>query len=141
MNKDTWHMIERLKQAGITEKDAFSLRRISMTLQRWYELECGDGNDYGSWAIERDPETDIPYMVHHHYRHGQGKDTTTQTRIPDREKGAIKRLDAIMARYPSLSYYLQTDPRGASLYILRPGDVPEGEDKSAFYTNGLVVYK
>ena len=33
--------------------------------------------------------------------------------IPDRERGAIRRLDKLMARYPGLRYYLQTDPRGA----------------------------
>ena len=137
-----------LMSLGFTESEAESLRRISMTLRRWYELECGDGNDYGSWAIERDECTDIPYMVRHHYRHGQGKDSMTKTRIADREKGAIKRLEKIMARVnvaragkvKPLSYYLQTDPRGASLYIIRPGDVPEGQDVSAYYNRALCVY-
>lgn len=133
---------------GFTRDEAAALRRISMTLRRWYELECGDGNDYGSWAIERDEETDIPYRVHHHYRHGSGKDTMTRTRIPDREKGAIRRLERILSdrflRSSSpggkLSYYLQTDPRGASLYIVRPGDIPEGKDVSAYYPRALCVY-
>lgn len=141
MNKQTWHMIESLKREGITEDDALALRRISMTLQRWFELECGDGNSYGSWAIERDEQTEVPYMVRHHYAHGQGKDRTTKTRIPDREAGARKRLAAIMARYPSLAAYIQTDPRGASLYILRPGDVQTGEDVSSHYSRGIAVYK
>lgn len=63
------------------------------------------------------------------------------TRVPDREKGALKRLQAIMSRYAPLSYYVQGDPRGASLYILRPGDVPAGEDASCYYSRGLAVYK
>lgn len=140
---------------GFTRDEAQALRRISMTLRRWYEQECGDGNDYGSWAIERDECTDIPYMIHHHYRHGTGKDSMTKTRIADREKGAIKRLDKIIADRNdreigavlrgerdiiTLSYYLQTDPRGAALYIIRPGDVPEGKDVSAYYSRALCVY-
>ena len=61
--------------------------------------------------------------------------------IPDRERGALKRLAKIMARYPSLSYYIQTDPRGASLYILRLGDVPKDHLVDACYSNGIAVYR
>jgi hypothetical protein len=32
-------------------------------------------------------------------------------------------------------------PRGAALYILKPGDVPEGEDVSAWYSRGVAVYQ
>ena len=32
------------------------------------------------------------------------------------------------------------DPRGAALYLLRPGDVPVGQDASAYYSRGVVVY-
>lgn len=46
-----------------------------------------------------------------------------------------------MARYPALSYYVQGDPRGASLYILRPGDVPEGKEVDGYYSRGVAVYK
>jgi len=66
---------------------------------------------------------------------------TRRERIPDREKGALKRLQDIMGQYPDLSAYQQTDPRGASLYILRPGDVPKGEQTEAYYNNGIAVYK
>ena len=46
----------RLERRGIiaTIEQAATLRRAEMTLHRWAELECGDGNDYASWAIERD---------------------------------------------------------------------------------------
>jgi hypothetical protein len=131
-----------LTRAGIDYDDALALRRIAMTLQRWHELECGDSNSYGSWAIERDGNGDgPPYMVHHHYRHGAGKDTVSRTKIPDRESGAKRRLAAIMARYPSLGFYIQGDPRGAALYILRPGDVPEGASADSCYSRGVAVYK
>ena len=46
-----------------------------------------------------------------------------------------------MAKYPGLSAYVQTDPRGVALYILRPGDVPEGGDVDAYYSRGIAVYK
>ena len=133
-----------LIRAGIEYEDALALRRIAMTLDRWHEMECGNSNSYGSWAIERD-ETEtgdgLPYLVHHQWGHGRWPDSTTRTRIPDREKGALKRLAKIMARYPALGHYVQTDPRGASIYILRPGDVPEGEAVDCYYSRGLAVYK
>ena len=136
MNKETFRMIEQLKNAGITEHDAYALRRISMTLHNWHELECGDGNDYASWSIERDKTTDKPFLVS--YPH-TGK--SYQRAIPDREKGALKRLDAIMTRYPTLRPYVQGDPRGCALYVLRAGDVPDGEDASAFYNRGIAIFK
>ena len=144
-NENVTLMIDSLRQAGISLDDAFALRRISMSLQRWHELECGDGNAYCSWAIERacrtpdgwkHDENGNPYILR--YWH-DGK--VTNERIPDREKGALKRLDAIMARYPGLSAYVQGDPRGAALYIIRPGDVPEGCDVNAYYSHGMAVYK
>lgn len=133
MNKDTWHMIERLKSSGITEKDAFALRRIAMTLHRWHELECGVD---GGWYIERETEDeDSPP----HMKNGDtGKD---YGRVADREAGALKRLKSIMDRYPGKSAYVQGDPRGASLYILNPGDVPEGQDVNGYYSQGIAVYK
>jgi hypothetical protein len=39
-----------------------------------------------------------------------------------------------------LTAYIQGDPRGAALYILRPGDVPEGESADAYYSRGICVY-
>lgn len=123
--------LEPLKRAGITERDALALRRIAMQLHHWHELECG----IDAGGVERDEVT--------------GKCTwynsRTGTRSPcaDRETGALKRLGKIMAGYKrsALSFYVQSDPRGASLYILRAGDVPKGEDVSAYYSRGLAVYK
>jgi hypothetical protein len=122
------------------------LRRISMTLHRWHEMECGDGNDYGSWTIARGHKANgafeyddngAPYLEYHsHTANG-----ATYTKIPDRERGALKRLATIMTRYPTLKAYVQGDPRGASLYILRPGDVPEGESANSYYSRGIAVYK
>jgi len=127
-------MLETLTSAGISLNDALALRRISMTLHRWHELECGDGSGF----IERGENGEgKPFMVRWNSYTGK----RMQWAIPDREKGALKRLASIMARYPALTSYVQGDPRGAALYILRPGDVPEGKDVNAYYSRGLAVYK
>ena len=38
-----------------------------------------------------------------------------------------------------LSTFVQTDPRGAALYILRGGDVPAGAYVSAYYSRGICI--
>lgn len=121
--------ITQLTRTGIAYDDALALRRIAMTLHRWHELECGTDNG----CIERDETTGKTYWLN----------SNTMKRWPtaDRETGAQKRLAKIIARYPTLSAYIQGDPRGASLYILRPGDVPEGCEVDSYYSRGLAVYK
>lgn len=132
----------QLARLGMTDSDAMALRRVAMTLHRWFELECGDGNEHGSWAIERDDNGDgPPFLVHHHYQHGRGKDYTSRTRIADREKGARKRLGKVLARYPGLVAYIQGDPRGASLYVLKAEDVAGREINQVYSTCGVAVYK
>ena len=136
MNRDTMVMVDSLRQTGISLSDALKLRRIAITLHHWSEQKCGGSNGYTSWCIVRDDETDLPYMeIHPH----QGK--SYRERITDRERGAQKRLAAIMERYPALQAYIQGDPRGAPLYILRPGDVPEGGQADSYYNRGVAVYK
>ena len=121
--------IPPLVRAGIALDDALALRRVAMTLHRWHEMECGD--DRG--AIERDETTGRPYW--------RNAFTGKRYATLDRESGAQKRLARIMTRYPDLRAYIQGDPRGAALYILRPGDVPEGESADSYYSRGLAVYK
>lgn len=118
-----------LLRAGIAYDDALALRRIAMTLHRWHELECGTENG----AVERDEHTGKTYWYNSVWNR--------RTPCTDRETGARKRLALIMANYPRFSAYVQGDPRGAALYILRPGDVPQGEDADAYYSRGLAVYK
>ena len=114
------HWYTRMLGYGINHADVHTLRRIEMTLSRWGELECGNSNAQCSWAIERDPDTDKPFMVRHMYN---GK--IARTAIPDREKGALKRLGTLMANYPGLVAYHQTDPRGYSLYVIRKDDIKD----------------
>lgn len=128
MNKDTFAMLARLTSLGISTDDAWALRRIAMTLHRWHELECGV--DHG--CIERDETTNKPYWLNSH--------TMRRSPLADREASARKRLSAIMARYPTLQAYVHGDPPDASLYILRPGDVPEGESVDGYYSRGIAVY-
>lgn len=115
---------------GRTRADAEDLRRISMTLHRWHEYECNG-------QIERGETSGRPYFCYEENGHRRQSDSP----IPDREAGALKRLAAIMQRYPSLSSYVQSDPRGCALYILRPGDVPAGESPDAYYSRGLAVHQ
>ena len=129
---------------GFTRDEAEALRRISIRLHSWYERECGNGNG----AIERDETTDKPYWYN--------PNTGTRYPIRDMERGAERRLKAIIAarndraigaaladerdgQY-TVSAYLQTDPRGAALYILRPGDVPDGADVQGYYNRGICIY-
>lgn len=120
------HQEDTLRSLGFSREEAEELRRISMVLHRWFEHECnGD--------IQRDEATDVPYWYN----------TMTGKRIyraPDREKGAQARLARIMAAHPTLSTYVQSDPRGAALYIIRPGDVPEGQNVDSYYSRGVCVY-
>ena len=104
--------------------DANTLRRAERTLHGWAEQECGDHNDDASWAIERD-EQEVPWRrVHPH------KGPMHEHRIPDRERGAMRRVSALCARL-GIYHYHQTDPRGCALYISA-----EPLTNSA-YTNGV----
>jgi hypothetical protein len=130
---------------GFTMDEAATLRRISLTLRRWHELECG----IDAGCIERDDATGKPRFISYSGRRWP---------VPDRERGALRRLARIIAarndRVPllrvvmlpdraapdRLETYIQPDPRGASLYILRPGDVPLGADPASYYTRGICIY-
>ena len=120
--------LNQIITCGILWDDAVTLRRISLALRRWYEHECNG-------AIQRDGDRgDGAPFWHSTY------DGRKLYRAPDRERGALRRLADIMARYPDLTPYVQGDPRGCALYILRPSDVPEGKDADAYYNRGIPVY-
>ncbi len=148
--KAKFALFSRLRDLGFTYDEAASLRRIEMTLSRWSEAECGD--EHGR-CIERDEKTEKPFVT---YERANGE-RSEPFPIADREAGALRRLRAILAArnarcsdfkrpdYDSeagsdpITFYHQTDPRGCSLYLLRPCDVPAGKDVAAFYSNGLAV--
>ncbi len=88
----------------MTNEDFRALRKAALTLHGWYEHECNG-------AIQRDGDDceGAPYW----------HNTNTDKRIckaADRERGAIKRIKAVCQRL-GLHYYLQTDPRGGTLYV------------------------
>lgn len=122
----------RFERLGFTRQETEQLRRIEMTLHRWAEAECNgeiqrDGDDcagkpfreYGNYVAANDPRR----------RHF----------IPDRERGALRRLTDIMAAHPELVAHHQTDPRGCALYVVWRSDIPEGGDLAAYYTRGLAA--
>jgi len=123
------NVYDLLVSLGFTTGESDALRRISLTLQ-----------NRSFWS---NPNTGRHYVAP----------------AADRQRGALRRLDAIVtarnvragwvqnAGYyggaPSafpLSYYVQGDPRGAMLYILRPGDVPDGQDADSYYSRGIAIY-
>ena len=126
--------IATLISAGISEVDARALRRISMTLHRWHELECG--NERGE-AVERDEQTKVPYFTYDTGTNGK----RGRTRIPDRESVALKQLAEIMKAYPGFASYVQGDPRGSALFILRPADLADGADIDSCYSRGIAVHR
>lgn len=141
--------IDDLVKAGIQYDDAVALRRISMTLHRWHELECGDSNDSCSTVLVRGNKQNGSFVydddgkpfIETHWHRWESSPKPSYYRIPDRERGAQKRLAKILRKYPGYLAYVQGDPRGCALYILRPGDLREGSDISSCYTNGLAVYR
>ncbi len=109
----THSLIDRAARYGValTFDQAHTLRRAELTLHRWAELECGDGNDYSSWAIERDEATGKPYFVR--YPHNG---PSRRSPVADREAGALRRVAKLCAD-AGLYFYHQTDPRGCALYV------------------------
>jgi hypothetical protein len=131
MNKLTFQMIERLKRYGISETDAYYLRRIAMTLHRWHERECNG-------EVERDEATGETYKTYTWMREG---DRRLRDRCPDYETGALKRLASVMASYPLLAAYVQGDPRGAPLYIYERERLPIGTGIDSCYSSiGAAVH-
>ncbi len=125
--RDLFDQENRLVALGISRDDVATLHRISMTLRRWFELECGSNHG----CIERDEQTNRPYW-HENIYGGRFP-------VPDRETGARKRLAAIMAKYPTLTAYVQGDPRGCSLYILTAEHLAGGHDINSIYNRGVAI--
>jgi hypothetical protein len=128
--QERFESIERAKRCGLTEDDAIAVRRIALTLRRWFELECG--SDQG--CIERDEKTGIPYFWRHNHRYLDPHDPRARQRIPDREAEAQKRLDKLMAAYPHLRAFIQTDPRGGTIYLCKPEEATD-----SLYTRGVFI--
>jgi len=94
-----------------------------MTLHRWAEHECNG-------TIQRDEETGIPYWYSSYTCRKLG-------RVPDREAGAMRRLNKLMASHPDMRVYVQGDPRGCMLYLYRAADMDRrpGMDIASVYSS------
>lgn len=140
MKRETIELVNRLTKLGLNPDEISALRRIEMTLRRWFEYECGTGDNRVNRSIERDDNGDGKPFMRVQYQSATGwKDIRHP--IADREAGARKRLAAIMANHKRrLVAYIQGDPRGCALYILRKGrDIKPGEAIDSIYTRGFAV--
>jgi hypothetical protein len=88
-------------------------------------------------SVERDEETEKPFLRRQYMGYG-GKWVDTRSPYPDKEKGALKRLEKIMAGKRELVSYHQGDPRGCALYIVRKSDL-NGQDINSVYNRGVAV--
>lgn len=127
MKKD---VIETLLDLGIEYRDAKALVSISRTLHRWDERECGDGRG----CIEWDESGNGPKPLWRNAYTGEAHP------IRNTYKATIARLKKIMVNYPALTAFHQSDPRGASLYIVPNDRIPENSKLASCYTNGVAVY-
>jgi len=122
-------LVRALENHGMTADEVNALLRCERTLQRWGERECGDGSD---WAIERDEVTGKTFNVYH------GRGESRRYPIADRETGAYNRALTICKAH-GLTAYHQGDCRGCNLYVLRPGDVKDGERIGSVYSRGIAI--
>lgn len=100
-------------------EDYATLRRAAMTLRRWYEEECNG-------TIQRDEADGKPYRYSAHTGDRIGKTS-------DRERGAEKTVCEVCGRL-GLRHFLQTDPRGGTLYVSR-----EPLNQSNYSSQGVFV--
>lgn len=141
-------VVNNLSKLGVLYADAVKLRRCAMTLHRWHELECGDSNGHTSYCLVRGYLEDGEFTSDENgkpYLEFSGLGKGRYQKIGDREAGAKKTLSSIMGRYPVLWYYIQTDPRGAALYVGEKNKQYAEKIKTLsidqFYNDGVAVYK
>ncbi len=127
-----WHSFyESMNRLGISQEDADSLRRIELTLHRWSERECNG-------EIERNEESGKVVAHHPFWLNGNMREDAPCS-VPDRETGALKRLEKIMSKYPDLWSYYQGDPRGCALYVGRKSDLQKNTKIDQLYYRGVAV--
>ncbi len=139
MNKrqKTAAFFDRMTNLGFSHAETDALLKAERALSRFAELECGISDANRSISVFRDEETGRPfYRVE--YRVGNDWKTRIEPKR-DTEKAALQTVERIMESKPGFSAYHQTDPRGVSLYIIRPGDIEAGEDVRRFYNRGLAM--
>jgi len=133
----TANFFEMMSRLGFTTIETETLLKAERALHRWHELSCGTGNDRMTVSVERD-ETGKPFR-RVQYMGADGKWIDRREPCRDTEKAACKRIESVMEGKTGLSAFIQGDPRGCALYILRQGDVPEGESADSYYSRGIAV--
>jgi len=124
-------LLRKLETHGFTEAEFDQLRRISMALHRWAERECNG-------EVEVDCEGKA-YSVSQGGPWNNWKVTRWQT--ANREAGALRRLNKIMAQHPGWTYYHQGDPRGAALYLVEVDRLIPGIGLDSCYSSiGIRIY-
>lgn len=128
---------EMMGRVGFNTTETETLLKAERALHRWAEMECGTGTDTRTESIERDETTGKPFRRVQYSSAGQWRENCFPVR--DMEAAALRRVAAVAAAHPDLSFYHQGDPRGCALYVLRPGDVPAGERADSYYSRGVAV--
>lgn len=100
----TYELLYKATRYGIDLDfdDMNTLRRASLTLSSWGEMEC-------NYWIDRETTPGKIFLVDENGR---------RRRIADRETGALSRIKAV-CEANGIFFYHQTDPRGAALYIAK----------------------
>lgn len=119
--------MDRCANLGLSHSEHDTLRRASMRLQRWGEMECNHDVNRG----EKTGKVTIRYQRY------DGSISKPQP-VRDMETPAIKRCEAI-AKAHGLVFYHQSDPRGAQVYIGKADDL-KGQPIESCYTRLLCVY-
>ena len=130
------HLSNALTSLGFNANEIDTLLSVERGLQRWHELECGTGDNRVSVSVERDEQTGKPFKRVQFQSRSGWIDRKTPCR--DMEKSHLARLARVMEG-KAVRAYVQGDPRGCALYILRKGDVPQGADVNAYYSRGIAV--
>ena len=125
MTKARTESLIRLDRLGVDGQDAATLLRASALLHTWYEHSCNG-------VIQRDESSGKTYW--HSALTGKRLYAT-----PDRETGTIKRVQRIAAKY-GLMVYVQSDPRGCSLYLYQPAALREYSARNGYEADIDAVY-
>ena len=129
---------EMMGRVGFNTTETETLLKAERALHRWAELECGTGDDRMTVSVERDDQTGKPFRRVQYMGCG-GKWQDRREPCRDMESAALRKIRAMFSGKTTLAFYVQGDPRGCALYVLRHGDVPEGENVDAYYTRGIPV--
>lgn len=100
-----------------------------MILHRWHEHECNGNIQRAGELADGKPR----------WHSGMDRPGAKGYPIPDRETGALKRLEKIMAGKTDFHSYVQGDPRGASLYIVPVSEL-NGQPIESVYSRGIAIY-